>query len=235
MEDNDPMVIERERTRMVGRLNRISMDDRLRYVGVPEQLVPRRLREFDERTPHLSELSEKMRSCLFDNDDPSKTFTPPLPGLVLTGQAGSGKSSFAAAWCRKMLSLTYCARFITIEEFAKFHTSWIELSRNSHKLDDYSERYDEWHEEQWRMQQVYELLVIDDVARSAVPQFVLDELHSTIRKRVGSLGCFTIVTANLSMTKMSEYLGDRFGDFLRRELMLEPLPDKLDVEVLRGG
>lgn len=234
MEDNDPVVIERERVRMVGKLARLGMEDRLRFVGVPEQLVPRRLNEFGEEVPGLQALRDKMRSFLFAGEDPSVGFTPTLPGLVLTGQAGSGKSSFAAAWCRKMLSLKYSVRFITIEEFAKFHTSWIEVSRNAARIDDYTERADEWHEEQWRMQQVYELLVVDDVMRSKVPDFILDELHSTLRKRVGSKGCFTIITANRSMTDLSSYLGDRFGDFLRREMMIEPLPEKLDLETLRG-
>jgi DNA replication protein DnaC len=214
-EANDPDNILRERGRLLHQSfgRGTSIDSALRYIGVPHHLVERKLRDF--------------RGTYMDQHASDFLAQEMGPGLVMVGKAGTGKTSFAGAMCRTMLKNAHTARFITMDDFTRHHTGRIDLSKNSVQYDDFAERMGEWELERWRMEQVYELLVIDEVqGHASVPLFVLDELGTLVRKRVGSAGCFTVMTSNRPLDDLTDYLGERFGSFVRRELrtvrMTEP-------------
>lgn len=202
--------------------------------GVPAQLIDRRMGDFPEDMGQLYGVRTMLDQLVTTQNE--VCIPDGKRGLVLAGKATTGKSSIAAAWLRKTLVMGETARFVTIEEFSKFHTSWIELSSNGQRYgDEYVARADEWREENWRLHCVYEHLVIDDIGRSQVPAFVLDELHEVVRKRAATEGCFTILTSNKTMSGLQDYVGLAFGAFLHREFMLVGLTEVLDMGALRGG
>lgn len=208
-----------------------SYSDAVYSCGAPHQLRDRRLAAFEdaETFKAAAEYVPQLRKFV-EGDDP-------LQGVVMLGEPTTGKTSLAVAMMRKALSLGKTARFISFDQYGKFLTTWIELSSNSRAYDDYAERADGWRRELWRMQRVYELLVIDDVGRGTAPDFVLNDLHELVRERTGNEGCRTVLTSNLTVADFRSRIGEAFAAFLQREFnrFAFTRDDILDMEVVRGG
>lgn len=228
----------RERGRLYYHLqhdNGGDLDAMMRDVGVPGQLIGRRLSHFTkELTPLLFDIRERLNLMLVQEGSgaPVSFKHGDVYGVALVGMSSTGKTSFVSSWLRKMIACGFTGKFTTVEQFAKFKTTWIELTQNASRYEDYASRADAWRDEMWRLQAVYEFMVIDDIGRTPVPTFVLGELHDLVRERAAH-DCFTMLTSNLPLKELDVYVGDGFAAFLRREMIVEALTDKLEVE--NGG
>jgi len=196
----------------------------LRQVGVPSQAAHMRLADYTEGP--LAAAAAVFEETFPDGE---RTLINGQHGLALLGALGTGKTTFAGAALRRAAWRGLTIKHIDIEDLSKFFTTWIELSANGDRYDDYAERADGWRAELWRVHCVYDVLVVDDLGRSKVPDFVYDELTSLLRKRVGN-ECYTIVTANMTKTELKELVGQQLSEFIFREFKAIPFSasDKVD-------
>lgn len=185
----------------------------LRAVGVPFQLVDFTIETMPD---YQREIYDNVINTAFGEGVATRIYTTNSHGLALMGVASTGKTSLSSAVLRRAAKEGFTIKFIDLEAFSKFHTTWIELSSNGDKYDDYADRADSWRAELWRMYEVYEFLVLDDAGRSKVPLFVREEIHTLIRTRTAN-GCYTIVTGNFPTDQADQYLGESAAAFMRRE------------------
>lgn len=215
------VIMERERV-----LRRQQRAETLRQVlkdaGVGDRFVDRKLSDFEEERAYVDALGV-VRS-LWDDEG---NRVSPSAGMALLGLPSSGKTSFAAALLRSAARRYKTVHFITGERLLRFHTGRLDLSTHSSEYGDYAERMDEWHEENWRLNLVYEFLVIDDVLRAKFPDFVWDELHSMLRERGDAL-LYTIITANATL-KQIEALNPSLAAYLDREYTVVGFEEGTDV------
>jgi hypothetical protein len=188
----------------------------LREVGVPQQVSHHKVADFEGH--RLGKIAADVKESAFAGQMSERKYVDHSYGLSLTGVPSTGKTSLAAALLRYAAWNAFTIKFIDIEKFAKFHTTWIELSSNGDKYEDYDERADDWRRELWRLYFVYDFLVLDDVCRTKVPEFIYGEVHTLLRERAAN-GVFTIITANKNSKEMGEYLGTSSEHFIKREFI----------------
>lgn len=192
------------------------LPEMLHQIGCPLQVCAHKLTDFTNG--QLLEAREVFEASFGEIE---REYIPTQLGMALVGHVSTGKTTFAVAALRRAAWRGYTVKFIDIENLSRFFTTWIELSSNAKEYDDYADRADEWRRELWRMHMVYEVLVIDDIGRTKVPEFVYDELHSLLRSRTGN-GCYTILTANKTLTEFGALVGESSKDFIRREFSVQP-------------
>lgn len=198
-----PVYDERVPVRDVDRLPEL-----MRQVGCPSQTSERRLSDFTTQ-PYIEASAYWGRYAR--GDEAEHRF-----GMAFLGTPSTGKSSFGVGVLRSAAWNNKTVKFIDGETFAKFHTSWIEMSQNASRYDDYAERADDWRRELWRLNEVYDVLVFDDFGRSKAPAFIYDEFHTLLRTRLGH-GLYTLITANASMKEFDQIVGVSCGAFIERE------------------
>ena len=125
-------------------------------------------------------------------------------GLILYGTAGTGKTSLGTLLLRGMLSLGYDGYFTTFSEM----------------IDTYTGGWNDREEKVWFHKRIKNarILVMDDVgkeyqgkAKTGLPESTFDEV---LRHRVAA-STPTIITTNLSMTRLQEGYGGGVMSLLR--------------------
>jgi DNA replication protein DnaC len=183
----------------------------LRALGVPKHLAVHRLSDMANASPTLRKWVARIVEVW-----PFPTPDDAPAGLCLSGVPGTGKTALASAVMRAWVVNGRACRFISSEDFFRFFADKVEISQNASRISDYEGQMLEWRKEHWRLRKVYDLLVLDDIGRTAgVSDFFRQEMQSFLRDRQDN-GVHTIVTTNLSWKQWEDTWGIRMTSFLSR-------------------
>lgn len=141
--------------------------------------------------------------------------SPTKSGVMLMGNTSTGKTTLSVISMRMAVRRDLTVRFLGYEQFVAFFQNKLELSKNADRFEDFADRMDAWHHQMWLLRNVYDIVVLDDVGRTDVPNFFKGEVHSLMRARFDA-GKHTIVTSNLTTPQLAAW-DDRMNDFVQRE------------------
>lgn len=137
-------------------------------------------------------------------------------GVVLSGRPRTGKTSIAIAAMRYALRHGNCVRFVSYEEYLRLLQRRLDIQKSGSTGDEYLSLMEEWEQERYDLERVYDLLVVDDYARITAPEFFTQDFHTLLRHRYDA-GLYTIVVSNLSREQLREVMNERLSAFLRSE------------------
>lgn len=139
--------------------------------------------------------------------------------IILSGATRTGKSAIAARVVGLAAASGRTCRWLSYEALMTFLQQRLELSKHGHLYaDEFADRMDAWWTLWWELQAVYEVLVIDDIGRTAAPEFFRAELPSLLRARHDN-GVDTILTTNLSRDAFIALWDERLTEFIRSEFL----------------
>jgi len=124
----------------------------------------------------------------------------PSQGIMFTGDVGSGKTFLAAAIANELLDRGVQARFLVVPDLLDdLRTAMLHNTGDSREMDDVA---------LLRSIRQVDVLVLDDLGVHNYTEWTCNKLYSLLNFRLNNQ-LPVIITTNLKMSELDEYLGER--------------------------
>jgi len=121
-------------------------------------------------------------------------------GIMFTGDVGAGKTYLAAAIANELLGRGIQAQFLVVPDFLDdLRAALLHTAADSHEADDVA---------LLRSVRRVAVLVLDDLGAHNYTEWTCNKLYSLLNYRLNYL-LPVIITTNLKMSELDEYLGER--------------------------
>lgn len=183
------------------------LTDAVHAAGAPAPLAGASLKMFFDSN-HKVDVANELAAMVRGESDKY--------GVVLSGRPRTGKTSLAIAAMRYALRHALCVRFVGYEEYIRLMQRRLDLQKSGSSGDEYLTLMEEWEQDRYDLERVYDLLVIDDYARINAPEFLVQDFHTLLRHRYDA-GLYTIIVSNMTREQLIKVMNERLTAFLRSE------------------